>query len=204
MPTEPQPISLAAFFSKSQIAHWPALKPAPTNPSKPSASEPPLLSTTNTNMATTASSHIEPVATTSPLHMLMATGIYPQPRHMISNPSNLLPQPYVWPGPAITDLLLHSFNPNAFIGELSHPGPTMFIGSNTTRQKKASIIHNTWKHSEVLTGHIIIYPFLSPYHCKWAEKNWDLDVKIKYHCLSLTFTVSSTPKSSPFINTCKS
>ncbi len=180
MPTEPQPVSLAALFSRSQTARRPAPKPAPTNQSAPSASQPPPLSTTNTDTATTAPSHIQPVATTSPLHMLTAAGIYPQPRHTTSNPSNPLPQPYVRPGPAIAGLLSHGFNPNTFIGELPRPGPTTFIGSNTTGRKKASIIRNTWKHSEAPTAHIIIYPFLSPYHRKQAEKHRDPDVQMGY------------------------
>ncbi|PBK58341.1 hypothetical protein ARMSODRAFT_983931 [Armillaria solidipes] len=180
MPIEAQPVSLAALFSKSQTARRPAPKPAPTNQSAPSASEPPPISTTNTHTATIAPSRIHPVATTSPLQMLTAAGIYPQPRHTTSNPSNTLPQPYVRPGPAVAGLLSHGFNPNAFIGELPRPGPTTFIGSNTTGRKQASIMRNTWRHGEAPTCHILIYPFLSPYHRKKAEKNRDPDVQMGY------------------------
>ncbi|SJL11299.1 uncharacterized protein ARMOST_14702 [Armillaria ostoyae] len=180
MPIEAQPVSLAALFSKSQMARRPAPKPAPTNQSAPSASEPPPISTTNTDMATIAPSRIHPVATTSPPQMLTAADIYPQPRHTTSNLSNTLPQPYVRPGPAVAGLLSHGFNPNTFIGELPRPGPTTFIGSNTTGQKQASIMHNTWRHGEAPTCHILIYPFLSPYHCKKAEKNRDPDVQMGY------------------------
>ncbi|PBK58244.1 hypothetical protein ARMSODRAFT_1028410, partial [Armillaria solidipes] len=180
MPIEAQPVSLAALFSKSQTARRPAPKPAPTNQSAPSASEPPPISTTNTDTATIAPSRLHPVATTSPLQMLTAAGIYPQPRHTTSNPSNTLPQPYVRPGPAVAGLLSHGFNPNAFIGELPRPGPTTFIGSNTTGRKQASIMRNTWRHSEAPTCHILIYPFLSPYHRKKAEKNRDPDVQMGY------------------------
>ncbi|KAK0447595.1 hypothetical protein EV421DRAFT_1926401 [Armillaria borealis] len=137
MPIEAQPVSLAALFSKSQMARRPTPKPAPTNQSAPSASEPPPISTTNTDMATIAPS---PVA----------------------------------------GLLSHGFNPNTFIRELPRPGPTTFIGSNTTRRKQASIMRNTWRHGEAPTCHILIYSFLSPYHRKKAEKNQDPDVQMGY------------------------
>ncbi|KAK0186228.1 hypothetical protein F5146DRAFT_1004385 [Armillaria mellea] len=97
----------------------------------------------------------------SPLMRMTGTEIYPAlPMHTTGNPTTMLPQPYVRPGPVVAGLLSHAFNPNAFLGDPPESSAPVFVGANTTGHKKASILRMTLGKGQAPICHILIYPFL--------------------------------------------
>ncbi|KAK0215519.1 hypothetical protein IW262DRAFT_1465164 [Armillaria fumosa] len=173
MSTESCPVPLRQLLSHSQTAQCQQVvnSVSAVENMYPTAPEPHPNPTTNIEYHINSANPVPSLLTTSPLYRLTAAGIYPQPNHTTANPSSTLPQPYMQPAPAIARLLSHGFNPNAFLGELPQSSMTAFVGSNTTRHKKASILHMTWGDRQAPVYHILIYPFVSPHHHIQAEKH---------------------------------
>ncbi|KAK0473805.1 hypothetical protein EDD18DRAFT_1368563 [Armillaria luteobubalina] len=174
MSTESCPVPLRRLLGHSQTAqrrkevHPP---PVAENTDHPTAPEQHPSPTTNTELRIHSVNPVPSLPTTSPLYRLTAAGIYPLPSHTTATSSSTLPQSYMRPAPAVAGLLSHGFNPNAFLGELPQSSATAFVGSNTTRRKKASILRMTLGDRQAPVCHILIYPFVSPHHYIQAEKH---------------------------------
>ncbi|KAK0460777.1 hypothetical protein IW261DRAFT_1599672 [Armillaria novae-zelandiae] len=171
--SESHPVPLTQLLSHSQTAQRrQEVNPAPAvENEQPTAPEPHLNPTTNAELSIHSTNPVPSLPTTSPLYRLTASGIYPQPSHTTANTLSTLPQPYMRPAPAVAGLLLHGFNPNAFLGELPQSSAMAFVGSNTTGHKKASILCMALGDREAPICHILIYPFVSPHHHVQAKKH---------------------------------
>ncbi|KAK0185095.1 hypothetical protein F5146DRAFT_1006140 [Armillaria mellea] len=172
MSNEPQPVSLAQLLHSFQTAcHRPTINPewllATATPPAPAPAYNSDLIANHSNIVNLSPSH----PALSPLMRMTGTGIYPAlPMHTTGNPTTVLPQLYVRPGPAVAGLLSHAFNPNTFLGDPPESSAPAFIGANTTGCKKASILCMTLGKGQAPICHILIYLFVSPVHPLKAEK----------------------------------
>ncbi|KAK0183788.1 hypothetical protein F5146DRAFT_1146972 [Armillaria mellea] len=172
MSNEPQPVSLAQLLHSSQTAcRRPTINPerllAAATPPAPAPAHNSDLIANHGNIVNLSPSH----PALSPLMRMTGTGIYPAlPMHTTGNPTTMLPQPYVRPGPVVAGLLSHTFNPNAFLGDPPESSAPAFVGANTTGRKKASILRMTLGKGQAPICHILIYLFVSPVHRLEAEK----------------------------------
>ncbi|KAK0197380.1 hypothetical protein F5146DRAFT_995072 [Armillaria mellea] len=159
MSNEPQPVSLAQLLRSSQTArHRPAINPerllATATPPAPAPAHNSDLIANHGNVVNLSPNHLA----LSPLMRMTGTGIYPAlPMHTTGNPTTMLPQLYVRPGPVVTGLLSHAFNPNAFLGDPPASSAPAFVGANTTGCKKASILRMTLGKGQAPVCHILIY-----------------------------------------------
>ncbi|KAK0496492.1 hypothetical protein EDD18DRAFT_1105606 [Armillaria luteobubalina] len=145
--------------------------PVAENADHPTAPEQHPSPTTNTELRIHSANLVPSLPTTSPLYRLTAAGIYPLPSHTTATSSSTLPQSYMRPAPAVAGLLSHGFNPNMFLGELPQSSAMAFIGSNTTRHKKA----------QAPVCHILIYPFAEKHNYPHIQRGYTLPQSDTYN-----------------------